>query len=340
MKRIVFFITRFSVLEKKVTSWRYGDSNLVFSKDRLSLRTKTFYDITVNTISKQTISCNTEVEFWHLVLTSDILPQETMQKLREIEQTNRFMHIVLVESGDESIYSENTYVSVDDAIRASISKVLDQQQDEVLFATVNLDDDDGICRRYLEMLADHMSEKTVGYGVSFARGFKVGFNYEDSTLENLRHWYFPKVNVGLAYINRYRPGVGATLNEIFHILNAGSHTNIDAKIPVIVDGREPAYIYTMNNTNDSGDDDGIWLELPQANPTQIERYFPSQFKFSSKLHSEDVVARSEPPELPPNKAAGQHRLMLMYARREASMRQQIMRILSKLKAKLGRFFKK
>ena len=338
MKRIVFFVTRFSVLEKKLTSWRYGDSDLVFNKDRLSLRTKTFRDITVLSISKQAIPCETEIR--HLVLTSDILPQETMQELRGIERANSFMDVVLVESGNRSPYSENTYASIDDAIKASISKALDQQQGEVLFATVNLDDDDGICGRYVEMLAEHMDEKTVGYGVSFARGFKAGFKHEEGTLENLRHWYFPKVNVGLAYINRYRPGVGATLNEIFHIFNAGSHTNVDAKIPVIVDGREPAYICTMNNTNDSGNDDGIWLELPQANPTQIERYFPSQFKFSSKLHSEDVVARSEPPELPPNKAAGQHRLMLMYARREASMRQQIMRILSKLKAKLGRFFKK
>lgn len=256
MKKNIIIGIRFSILQKNSTAWRAAEQSFddyakkILSDERLDIREQTFEKLTLTSLCNQIVT-DPNVSYTVLIMVTDMLPESRISRLRSmISQKNVAgvdFRLVKIESGTGL---EFDFININEAFKATIKRNLESLP-EALLATVRLDDDDGLSTNFIEKLSNHMRSGLSGYAVSFAHGIE---GYWDSTacrVSDLRHSYFPKFALGLAYLNSWSKTNGLEESKTIHVYNMGNHMKIDETYPTIVDATEPMYFRTLSSTNDS-----------------------------------------------------------------------------------------
>ena len=263
--RHIFFVIRYSVLVAGMDSWRLASQDLetyrrkLFDERRLEERVGLFERLTLPSIMNQIFDENVSVSL--VVITSAELPANASRAL------------------DEALTKRPAWLGVD-VVRAEVdgpglgaltqsvidSRVKDDAGgSETIYATVRLDDDDVLSCGYVAALARYMTPTLAGMIVTFPKGYVGTLSGETGRFNALRHYYAPKIALGLAHIGKSAGGYPTTQRR--NIFECGRHTEVDRVLPVISDASFDAFIRTFHGSNDSGaaSNESRWIqELPVA----------------------------------------------------------------------------
>lgn len=261
LQKHIIFAVRFSVLAPSkggtllasgsLTPDEYRDK--LFSEDRISERLHLFEEITLRSLKYQKPS---DAQLHLIVVTSDVLPEDMNIKLskilKEFSSENNFSATIMyAKSGFSDTHEgRKSYKKIDDCLRAYLKDYIGEEKDFV-FATVRLDDDDGLAASYCERLSSLLERGLYGLPVSYAYGYEGFYDKNSGSFRSVKHWYHPKIALGLAFINKFEIGKGF-YDDKCHIYNLGRHTRIDETYPILIDSTFPAYFRTISSHNDSG----------------------------------------------------------------------------------------
>jgi len=214
----IYFITRFSIYDPKFRGFRvskdYGPMEYqrrLFDKARLNHKFDTFQNITFPSIVQQT--CN---DWEWIIYTSDLMPAEYMECLRALVKDYKNIVLITVKNFSEFFEKTSSY------------------NYKKLFATVRIDDDDGLSNCFVEKLRQY--SKDVGSIVSFTEGRLV-------RLVN------GKLFIGKKFSEK-NSALGLAGIEI-NIYNCGSHSDIDKRFNVIYDRSPDMFFLTCSPFTDT-----------------------------------------------------------------------------------------
>lgn len=198
----VYFITRFSIYDPQFGGFRittdYNQKEYerrLFDKDRLNHKFETFQNITLPSIIEQTSD-----DWGWLIYTSNRMPDEYMKRLQMLLEDYKNIKIITVKDFKEFFEKDLSY------------------NYDASFATVRLDDDDGLNKCFVEKLQKY--SKNVGSIVSFTEGALV--KYVKGRVLKGEKVSEKNIALGMA-------GIG------IKIYNLGRHSNINDVYDVIYD---------------------------------------------------------------------------------------------------------
>ena len=258
----VFIIIRFSILmkEQKGTVTAYSAASkdeyksALFEKKRLSEKLATFKNITLASL----INTERQDKGVHLIiLTSDVLPLEAHQKLTEslesLNSTNITHSVCYIESGvNPKLHKGKIFNSHHEAISAVMKEMLQGISHTSKVASVRLDDDDGVSKSFFKRVSEYMDFSERPFVLSFSYGYQGLYNYKEQTVRELKHFYSPKLALGLVYISKISDAIKDD-GRVTSIYSLGRHTRLDEKIPVLSLADKPMWFRTIAEHNDSGD---------------------------------------------------------------------------------------
>lgn len=204
----VYFITRFSILDYSCKAWimtsmeKNNYTTSLFSDDRLNAKFEAFEKMTLPSIVNQT---NQDYEW--LILTSSYLPKLYMDRLKK----------------DIVNYPQIKLFTVKNI--AEFKKIINEYSYKQSYATVRLDDDDGLSVKYVELMQKYQSKNQSI--ISFPKGH--AYKIINDQIEVMDYdVYSPMLALGLAAIN-------------MNIYSCGSHHNINQRYKIIYDKTPDMY---------------------------------------------------------------------------------------------------
>ena len=217
-----YIITRFSILDNnfkgfKCTKELDNDSYkiMLFDEKRLEFKFKTFEYMTAKTISEQSYH-----DYTWLVYTSSFLPENYKMHLDNILSKNKNTFLIYVDS----------FKDFYDDMKLRIPNTVDEN-----YATIRLDDDDGLCSNFLELINYYQDEKNTI--ISFPNGIR--YTIQDNKILFGAHMKYKLSATGLCAIG-------------MNIYLCGDHTLIDKKYNVIYDNFTDAYYVCCSIYCDTG----------------------------------------------------------------------------------------
>jgi hypothetical protein len=257
--RHIFIAIRYSIIQMAGKSWaasRVSPESYIeriLSDNRLNTREKTFEEITFQSLADQQFD-NSNLKLTVLIMVSDLLPQSRIDRIQKIINSKQTKANFIIKSIRSDINSSSVgfdYTNINEAIKHTIKSQVNPSVKTVI-STVRLDDDDGLSNNFIDKLSAHMKKDMCGYAVSFAYGFEGYYDEHTNAITELKHSYFPKIAVGLAYINIVNTNLDFQEAQKIHVYNLGNHTKIDEKTPTIIESSEAMYYRSLNKTNDTG----------------------------------------------------------------------------------------
>lgn len=234
------FSIRYSLFSTKfMQSWRSARGlsekdymDFLYNKDRMDFRQNTISKITIPSIdgSINLLKNKEDLEVTVFILTSKKMPQHNQDFLEQLEQKYSFLKIAYLEENDDLAKPENDY----------ISKFV--QPDDIV-ASIRLDDDDAVSNNFISKIYKLMDLNIDAFAVSLCDGYGVELN-PDLSIKRLGDYNSKFIAAGLAYIYKFPK----SKISVYHL---GTHTNIDYKIPVLVDSSFKSFIRTFHHFNDS-----------------------------------------------------------------------------------------
>jgi len=256
MKKHIIIAIRYSILQKNSSSWRAAEQGFekhvekILSSERLNIREETFDKLTLSSLCSQAV-IDPDVSFSVLVMLSDMLPNERLEKLRsKIRIANNRDISFKLATIDSGTGLDHDFKNINEAMKFEISE-LSKSHNDILIATVRLDDDDGVSSNFVQKLSEHMHLGLTGYAVSFAYGLEGYWDAVSGQVTDVRHSYFPKFSAGMAYLNSYNSLNGLGDKKTIHVYNLGNHMKIEERFPTIIEAKEPMFFRTLSTTNDS-----------------------------------------------------------------------------------------
>lgn len=222
----------------------------LFDPARLQSKLQAFQHVALASLAGQKSPSDATLSL--LVLTSDAMPCAHLRQLEEAlagfgNASGISWEIALIRSplgaGPED---RLTFGGIGAAFRSFVFDPKRQVEDEDLVASVRLDDDDALARDYSSVLADLMTPALAGCAVSFPCGFEAWFDKDTRRFSGLRSRYFPKIALGLAFMDRASDGF------VRSVMALGDHTTVDERVPLIMDARRPMYVRGRSEFNDTG----------------------------------------------------------------------------------------
>lgn len=128
--------------------------------------------------------------------------------------------------------------------------------------------------------------------VSFPKGLIGTVSPENRRIDSIRHYYAPKIALGMAHIASWSADDKARPRR--NIFECGRHAEIDRATPTILEGSFEAYIRTFHASNDSGSVDmqAGWIqELPAASPQALEQFPAEVFDANAVTAAVDAGGR-------------------------------------------------
>lgn len=208
-----FALTKDRPLEEK--------KRVLFAPARLDRRFALFEAVCLPSLLAQPAD-----RFGAIILTSDALPGPYRERLDALLAP----HPHLVAAYEPPAPSREAFV-----------RCLDRLPDPGgLRFTCRLDDDDALASNYTELALPYVAPRWVGHCISFARGLqgsRVG--------GRPRFWesFAPLIGAGVGHVAESRARTT--------IYDCGHHMKLWERQPTLVDGREPAYLVTLHDHNDS-----------------------------------------------------------------------------------------
>lgn len=288
-------LIRYSLFLEKPEYWKLGRSNTnsidvykksLFNDERLRGRINLFRKITLPSLIKQRLSISTH-RFQVFLATSEELPEKHKQELNELAEPYEWLNICYLPSSGIRFQSLSTDY---------IEQLYSQLKEPILYSSIRLDDDDALSSTFLSSLDTYVTEENVGRTISFANGFFAVYDTDINCFIQICEYYAPKVALGLALVNKYNES--GYSHKYKTIYDAGNHTTIDHRIPVILDSRVFSYIRTMHNHADTHSEKRIQTVLGRNNhihPIQVMKsigfVIPAVFDgLSLNLTAEDMNA--------------------------------------------------
>ncbi len=238
MKKHVFVMIRYSVLTESKESWVIGRDatteeykKKLFANDRLALHQKLFFNVTLPSLRKMNAERTTV-----LVFTSDELPDPYLSDL--MKET----------SGDKNIkvLKLPRDCRVIGKMENQLNKELQGFNEDVLYASVRLDDDDALSGKFFKALSKYLTKDFVGHVVSFPG---VAGMYDNDEYSDFYAIHQSKIAMGLTLINYVKKGEKAT--KPISIYGLGNHVKVDEKAPLILDESSVMYLRTVHGQSDA-----------------------------------------------------------------------------------------
>lgn len=259
-------VIRYSLLLEDFKAWiiarneekSYKDT--LFDSERLDSRLNLFKLLTLPCLAQQNLIEEhlegTNIHKLQVFLaTSEQLPQVHKQELNELAEKYDWLNVCYLPSRGTEIES---------VITSYVEGLYNQLKKPILYSNIRLDDDDILSSNFLNRLEPYATEENIGRVISLAKGYYGIYESESNSFTHISDLFSPKLALGLALINKYdEKGYHHELRSIYE---AGNHTLIDHRLPVITDGRLPAYIRTVHNHADSNDERKIQWYLKNNNP--------------------------------------------------------------------------
>jgi len=244
LKKLIFIVVRYSVLLKskawniaKESDFEEYRENL-FAKNRLDQHFYFFRNIMLPSIAVQ-VSEQSDVDVRLLIITSSDLPEGAKMELSKAVTGYGWADTVFLEPEGNMNRAINNYI-----------KSAMAGQDSV-YATVRLDDDDALHAGYLSSLAKYLSPAFTGHIVSYPRGHAALYDQDLGQITSAIEVYYPKIALGLAMINCYDEKRDAFLHKTINISQAGKHTTVQERYPLILDESLSAYVRMCYKSSDT-----------------------------------------------------------------------------------------
>lgn len=252
MNKHIFVITRFSLISKNLQkSWLTGKNSFedyvknILHNERLKHHFNLFENIALESlVNQKNFDLNENLTF--ILLTTEKLPKIYKKKLTIYEKKYPWIKV--------SYLDENCTINdYNNVLIQEIKDKTNRTKAGTLYATVRLDDDDGLSNQFLSKLSQYLDPKFIGFGYSAPRGC-VGFLNNDFKYDGFHEYNFMNIALGLSFINYYAYSTQDFHNKYISIYNVGNHINIDKLVPIIVDGSYLAYVRTRHIASDSDSD--------------------------------------------------------------------------------------
>lgn len=235
-KKIFCFI-RYSILvdnQTQQSQWCMGRElsfealrEALFAKTRLDQHLFLFRNITLPALQSST---SDGYDLRVVVLTSTELPQPHLRDLHEALEPYPFAHLSFVDTAFG-------------AMEAGMLKIIEEQvqQDEV-YASIRLDDDDAISRSFVKELGRYIERPYSDMAISFPLGYSAFYDPIQRKLTRCCETYDPMNAQGLALISTR----SARHRHVFEI-KAGGHAKSDRRLPVILLGHTHGWLRVIHN---------------------------------------------------------------------------------------------
>lgn len=266
MRRQIFVVTRYSVLNKALHTWQLARDaadmqryeQQLFEPGRLAERLALYKGVTLPSLVGQTLvrdASPAKAELVVGVLVADRLPAAHRHELEAaLAETLGAVGVrfeiltVAPEREGEATHSQPVHagmgVAIDDLIRRNLNG-------DTVFASVRLDDDDALAPEFLQHVAEYLKPDLAGMHLSFSDGLQGFVDPVTMTASDVRAVSKPKNAQGLTFINSFIGGQFA--NESLHVHRFLGHREVDSLTPVIVDARALGYFRTMSPSSDIAD---------------------------------------------------------------------------------------
>ena len=235
-----FIIVRYSIyLRGKRTGWlirRLHDHDYrrkLFDPGRLDLHQRLFLGLTLPSVRQQLAHAD-DRSLTLVVLTSTELPQAWKQHLFEALRPFSWATALEIAPDEPDPFSDLPEIMLHRCVGDR-------------YVTIRLDDDDGLSADYLKQLNAHLDGRRSGFGISLSSGY-AGF-YDGRTFREYREFHRPMIALGLATVHD-RKALELGSKKRNHIFQMGRHTQIDQRIPILTDGRLPAYLRSIHTESD------------------------------------------------------------------------------------------
>lgn len=242
-KKRILILMRYSILSiDAARSWKVGQKSIneyrekLFNPERLDLHENLFFNLTFQSILESSKLLHTDLTF--IMFISSELPEKYKNKLYTLSSSHNFFIIKELDPSDK------TLPSIDKEVVRILEGITDE---DVIYATVRLDDDDAIHPSFLESLDNFLVPAYIGSGISFSCGYSGMFNGQ-------KFYSFHEMNAinnaqGQALISK-RSSNGKIDGSVSVYSIKVSHSRMHWAVPVIVDGRSPMYIRTVHEHGD------------------------------------------------------------------------------------------
>lgn len=243
--RPVVILMRYSILqapENGGNAWDLGrDTTLdevrakLFDPIRLAQRLRALNNVVLPSLAKQSVRLNRR-RHRLVVVTSDELPSDHMAALRAALAPYPWARIETC-----PVDRRPDYPGIVDAF------LRETRASRGMVATVRLDDDDALGRRYIEKLLTHVTPENDGHAVTFPLGYIGLYDAETGTFSDFCRTRNPFYALGLAMVEIFdgKRFAGRT------VYGLGDHTKIEARWPHIIDESIRAYIRTIYPEQDT-----------------------------------------------------------------------------------------
>lgn len=274
MRRQIYLVTRYSVLNKALHTWQLARDaadmdryeQQLFDPLRLTERLALYKGITLPSIVNQTLVQRgnaTDVDLVVGVLVAGRLPAAHRQELESaLAQTlgSSGVKYELLTVGplpatpptDTEAAAPATSATVHAGMGVAIDDLIQRHlSGDTVFASVRLDDDDAFAPDFLERVSGYLKPDLAGMHLSFSDGLQGFVDPLSMTANDVRIVSKPKNAQGLTFINS-RIG-GKFANELLHVHRFLGHREVDSLTPVVVDARALSYFRTMSPSSDIAD---------------------------------------------------------------------------------------
>ena len=217
-----YFITRFSIYDpdskqfniiKNNGKFKESYKEKLFNYKRLRFKCDIFESVTFPSIVNQT-----NQNFFWAIYTSDVLPSQYKERLENLVRDYDHIQIFYVKS-------------MKDFYQFRDLRRLDYKNDH--HCTVRLDDDDALCKNFVEMLNTKYSNYFDTHLISFPNGIK--FNFENNQIK--LGYKMRQKNIGLGF-------TGINCN----VYGLGDHDKIHKKYEILYDDTPDVYLCCCNTT--------------------------------------------------------------------------------------------
>lgn len=239
MNTHIYFMIRYSVYTRNQGWWQIGKNvssdkyrNALFSESRLLLHEKLFFDVTLPSLKE--ISSTSKITA--LIFISEELPEPFKSNLLNAEADYAWLEVITTKS-DKALNTQ---------IDRKIEEKLRQNEEDVCYATVRLDDDDALASDFGVELTKYLKPEFSGMGVTFPKGvFAV---YDGNQYSSFYHYKKANNAQGLALICiRTQALAGESPLTVF---GTGNHTSIDDRYPTVNDSSKIMFIRSEHEGSD------------------------------------------------------------------------------------------
>ncbi|MEL6916084.1 MAG: glycosyltransferase [Pseudomonadota bacterium] len=194
----------------------------LFAPERMEERFFYFEHVCLASLANQTSQA-----FRHIVMVSPEMPADQRKRLEGLQ--SRFGFVIVEVARDASITK----------VAQAVTKT--HSADAEVIITSRLDDDDALCKDFLQRTDDIVQRSRPGTVISFPNGIEMKF---DGKGASVRPRFFPFFALGMAYVeaNNGRPKT---------IFGCGQHRFVAEKHACHCDPMADAYVVSAHAGNDS-----------------------------------------------------------------------------------------